>query len=85
MLFLGSANRDEERFSDPDVLDLYRSECRILSFGRGIHACLGGALARMEGQVAFVELARRHPELQLKTASFERTLNMTFLGFKVSP
>jgi Cytochrome P450 len=62
-VLLGSANRDEDHFPDPDVLDLRRSSVRVLSFGYGIHTCLGAALARLEAQVAFSELARRFPTL----------------------
>jgi cytochrome P450 PksS len=64
---LASANRDEEAFSEPDRLDLGREPNRHLSFGFGIHHCLGAALARMEGQIAFQTLLREFNELRLAT------------------
>ena len=60
-VLLGSANRDDDHFADPDNLDLQRTDGRLLSFGHGIHTCLGAALARMETSVAFSALARRFP------------------------
>ena len=66
---LGSANRDERHFEDPDVLDLARDPNRHLAFGRGgMHHCLGAPLARMEGQIAINALLRRFPEARLAVA-----------------
>jgi cytochrome P450 len=67
MTCLGSANRDPEMFGDDaDQLDLRRpSAGRLLSFGSGIHHCLGAALAKMEAQVAIGTLVRRFPDLEL--------------------
>ena len=63
---LGSANRDEQYFEDPDTLDLARDPNRHLAFGRGgVHHCLGAPLARMEGQIAISALLRRFPNLHL--------------------
>ena len=62
-LLLGSANRDEAYFANPDVLDLRRSPRRILTFGRGPHFCIGAALARLEIGVALAELARRYERI----------------------
>jgi cytochrome P450 len=63
-LILGAANRDPEQFSDPDRLDVARSDCRHLSFGHGTHFCLGAALARVEAQIALEALATRFPNLR---------------------
>lgn len=63
MALLASNNRDESRFSDPDRFDIAREPNRHLAFGTGIHACLGSALARMEGQIAFSSLLTRLPDL----------------------
>ena len=61
-LVWASANRDERRWDDPDRLDLRREPQRHLSFGDGIHHCLGAPLARLEATIAFEELFRRIPE-----------------------
>jgi cytochrome P450 len=66
---LGSANRDERHFEDPDVLDLARDPNRHLAFGRGgVHHCLGAPLARMEGQIALSALLRRFSGARLAMA-----------------
>ena len=63
---LGAANRDPLLFADPDKLDLRRpNAARNMSFGGGIHHCLGMALARAEGQIAIGGLIRRFPDLEL--------------------
>jgi cytochrome P450 len=68
---LASANRDPAQYSDPDTLDLERNEARHLSFGHGIHFCLGAPLARMEGHLALETLFRRFPELRLAVPAEE--------------
>ncbi|MGI5220731.1 cytochrome P450 [Nocardia sp. CA-290969] len=60
---LGAANRDPEVFDDPDALRLDRAGEPPLSFGGGLHYCLGAPLARLEGQVAFPALLRAFPDL----------------------
>ena len=63
--FLGAANRDPEAFAEPDRLDITRQKVTPLSFGGGIHFCLGAQLARIEAQEAFAGLIRRLPRLEL--------------------
>jgi cytochrome P450 len=84
-VFLGSANHDEAHFAEPEVLNLQRSDARPLSFGHGIHTCLGAALARMETQVAFSELARRFPKLEVDTTAPEHNPSISFRGLMVLP
>ena len=85
MLMLGSANRDERQFADPDRLDITRSAPNPhLSFGGGIHHCMGAALARVEATVVFQRLMTR-------TASFEaaappqREETRRFRGYSTVP
>ena len=65
VLVIGSANRDEEVFCDPDSLQINRSEQNHLAFGRGIHHCLGAQLAQLEGQIALRKLLHRFPNIRL--------------------
>ncbi|MBO0917019.1 cytochrome P450 [Streptomyces sp. NBC_01260] len=64
-LLFGSANRDPARFPDPDTLDLSRQENPHITFGAGIHFCLGAPLARVELAASFGELLRRAPGMRL--------------------
>ena len=63
-VFLGSANRDERRFPDPDRLDLDRDAQGFPGFGFGKHFCLGASLARLEARVAFEALVPELPKLE---------------------
>ena len=65
LTLLGAANRDPLRFPDPDRLDVGRADGASISFGSGIHFCLGAALARVEGQVVFGRLLERYPRIEL--------------------
>lgn len=64
-LSLPAANRDSDRFDNPDVLDLSRSAAGHVAFGHGIHQCVGQQLARIEMRIAFPALLRRFPDLRL--------------------
>ena len=66
-LLIGSANHDPERFPEPEVLDITRSDHPNISFGRGIHHCLGAPLARLEGRIALEVLLERFPRLGFGT------------------
>ena len=65
IICLAAANRDADRYSSPEQLDIDRAQARHLAFGHGIHHCLGAVLARMEGQLAIGSLLRRFPQLAL--------------------
>ncbi|MCU1427972.1 MAG: hypothetical protein JWL83_1972 [Actinomycetia bacterium] len=85
IVMLGAANRDPAAFDDPNRLDVARAEARRhLSFGGGIHHCLGAALARVEGEVALSTLVRRFPGLDL-AGEPERRPNFTLRGLATLP
>lgn len=68
VFLIGAANRDPAQFIDPDRLDLHRENAHThLSFGGGIHYCLGGPLARLEGEIAFGTILRQAPGMKLAT------------------
>ncbi|UQX04211.1 cytochrome P450 [Streptomyces sp. RerS4] len=81
-LSIEAANRDPERFPDPDVLDVHRKATGHLGFGHGIHQCLGQQLARVELTVALPALLRRFPTLRLAIPAEEVPLrtNMNIYG-----
>ena len=65
VLLIGAANRDPVAFAEPDRLDVGRSEGSHISFGRGIHHCIGAPLARLEGRVFFEVLLERFASMRL--------------------
>jgi len=69
---VGAANRDPAAFSDPDRLDLGREEKSHISFGRGIHYCLGASLAKLEGRIAFEGLLERFSSMRLAAEPQQR-------------
>jgi cytochrome P450 len=79
---LGAANRDPAQFVEPDRLDVGRRDIRHISFGYGIHFCLGAPLARVEGQIALGTLLRRAPGLTLAEASPEWRESSVLRGLK---
>jgi cytochrome P450 len=84
-LVIGAANRDPDRFADPDRLDVGRSPNPHLAFGHGHHYCLGASLARLEAQVAFQTLLHRFPTLQLEGGPVEHQEHYILRGLKALP
>jgi len=82
---IGAANRDPAVFDDPEGLDLGRADNRHLSFGFGVHFCLGASLARLEAEVAFGALLERLPRLELATESVSYRSNMILRGLTALP
>ena len=62
LLMFGAANRDPRRYANPDAFDITGDNVSHLTFGKGLHYCLGANLARLEGTVALDELLNRWPE-----------------------
>ena len=77
-----AANRDPERFPDPDKLDLRRTDNRHVAFAWGAHYCCGAPLARMEGQIAFETMLRRLPNIQLEPQELMWRENLGLRGLK---
>ena len=84
LLLNGSANRDDRRFSNPDVYDIHRGGSH-LSFGQGLHFCLGSALARLEARVAFEEVLKRWPDWEVDYANAERAHTSSVRGWSRLP
>ncbi len=85
VLLLGASNRDPAQFLNPNILDLYRRDNRHLSFGQGIHYCLGAPLARIEGQIAFNTVLRRCPGLELTGEPLEWRQAVSLRGLLALP
>jgi cytochrome P450 len=85
IFLLGSANRDPAVFADPDDLDITRSDVRHLSFGGGIHFCVGAPLARLEGEIAFESLVKAFPEMHLASDELQRREMLVLHGLKELP
>jgi cytochrome P450 len=82
---MGAANRDPERFPDPDRLDLGRQDNRHVAFGWAGHFCFGAPLARIEGQIAFRTLLSRFPELRLEPQPLAWRENLGLRGLVALP
>jgi cytochrome P450 len=86
LLFLiGSANRDDRRFPDGDRFDITRQDGRHITFGNGIHLCLGAALARLEGAIALDEILSRFPDWEVDMDHAKLSPTSTVRGFETLP
>jgi cytochrome P450 len=85
VLLNGSANRDDRQFGDGDRFDIHRDIGHHLSFGYGIHFCLGAALARLEGRIALDEVLNRFPEWDVDWDGAEQAHTPTVRGWHKLP
>jgi cytochrome P450 len=85
MAVMAAANRDPERFPDPDTLDLTRTDNRHLAFGWAAHFCFGAALARMEARIAFTALTGRLQDMRLANDRLEWRTNSGLRGLTALP
>jgi len=85
MTLLGAANRDPEHFADPQRLDVTREQGPPMSFGSGIHYCLGAALARLEGQVVLQGLCTRFTGIELRADDVAYRDTITLRGLVELP
>lgn len=88
VLVLGSANRDDRVFADPDRFDIFRSKdevAQLLSFGGGRHFCLGANLARLEARIALGELVRRTRAVEVDHDRCRRVHSVNVRGFASVP
>lgn len=84
LLLNGSANRDHRQYADPDRFDIHRGGSH-LSFGKGVHFCLGSALARLEARVAFEEVLKRWPDWAVEYAGAQRAHTASVRGWARLP
>jgi cytochrome P450 len=84
-LILASANRDERQWKDADLFDVGRDAGGHLSFGIGIHHCLGASLARLEATVSLQEIVACIPDFHVEEAGLERVHSGNVRGFTRIP
>jgi cytochrome P450 len=85
LLMIAAANRDPRRYTNPDVFDIHRDDIQHLTFGFGLHFCLGANLARLEGRVALDELLNRFPEWDVDYDGMKLASTSTVRGWERMP
>jgi len=85
MLLAGAANRDDRRYPDGDRFDIHREVGQPLTFGYGIHYCLGASLARLEGRIALDEVLARFPEWEVDRDNARLAPTSTVRGWEALP
>jgi cytochrome P450 len=85
LCMLGAANRDPKQFKEPNQLNLNRLNNQHLAFSAGLHFCIGAQLARLEGQIAILNLVQRFPKMNLAGPRPEWASTFGFRGLKTLP
>jgi cytochrome P450 len=85
LLIAASANRDERRHTDPDRFDIHRQIGQHMTFGYGLHFCLGAALARLEGRIALDEVLTRFPDWEIDLDNAHLASTSTVRGWETMP
>jgi len=85
LMLYPSANRDEDEFDEPDRFDIHRRPERILTFGHGIHRCLGSHFAKLEGRVLLGEVLPRIPDYEVDTGGIVRERTEFVQGHRILP
>jgi cytochrome P450 len=82
LLLFGAANRDPRRYTDPDTFNIHRDNISHITFGKGVHYCLGANLARLEGRVALDEILNRWPEWDIDYDTAQLASTSTVRGWE---
>jgi cytochrome P450 len=82
LLLFGAANRDHRRYTDPDTYNIRRDNISHITFGKGVHYCLGANLARLEGRVALDEILNRWPEWDIDYDTAQLASTSTVRGWE---
>ena len=85
LLVVAAGNRDPRKFTDPDTFDIHRNDGPHITFGHGIHFCLGASLARLEGRIVLDEILNRFPDWEVDDDAAERVYTSTMRGWKTLP
>jgi cytochrome P450 len=85
LMLIGSANRDPRRYEDAEVFDIHRKDTQHLTFGWGVHHCLGASLARLEGRVALDEFLNRFPVWDVDDDHMKLAPTSTVRGWQQMP
>ncbi|ONH23897.1 cytochrome P450 [Pseudofrankia asymbiotica] len=85
LLMLSSANHDERQFLDPEQFDIHRDISQHVTFGHGVHFCLGAGLARLEGRIALEEVLKRWPDWEVDLSAARRAPTSTVRGWDSMP
>ncbi len=85
LLINAAASRDERRYPDPDTFDIHREDIQHLTFGYGLHYCLGANLARLEGRIALEEMLKRFPVWEIDTDNAKMGWTSSVRGWEKVP